>query len=364
MPVFEEKILNLANPYALKQLEAFLTPLGFSFDPRAVDYTMVLHDSKSEIAGTGSYQGQVLKYVVVAPAYRATNAFSVIVTHLIQLLAKEHSQIFAFTRPGTAGSFEHLGFKEVATAEPLYTLLEFGYRSIRNYQDYLLSRKADQAEPPVSAIVVNCNPFSNGHRYLIETAASQSSVVYLFVVEEDRSVFPFGDRWKLIEEGTRHLANIVMIKGGPYVVSGATFPRYFLQKEEPDLITRNQAELDVRIFAQHIVPVLGITRRYVGTEPYSSTTRAYNAAMKNLLAACGVEVIEIERKALGTDAEGMPDFISATKIRKAIAENDLDSVLELLPHCTLAYLQSPSSKAVREKLRAQAGTNQAPRRAE
>ena len=82
-------------------------------------------------------------------------------------------------------------------------------------------------------------------------------------------MFPFKDRWKLIEEGTRHLKNVVMLKGGHYVVSGATFPRYFLQNEEPDLVTRNQAELDVMIFAQHIVPVLGITRRYVGTEPYS-----------------------------------------------------------------------------------------------
>jgi [citrate (pro-3S)-lyase] ligase len=337
----------------MKQLSAFLTPLGFNFDPQTVEYTMVLLDAKGKIAGTGSYQGPVLKYVVVAPGHRATNAFSVIVTHLIQILAKKYQQIFAFTRPGNTESFEHLGFKKVATAEPLYALLEFGYRSIRDYQDYLLSQKAEQATPPISAIVVNCNPFSNGHRFLIETAASQSAVVYLFVVEEDRSVFPFNDRWKLIEEGTRHLANVVMLKGGPYVVSGATFPRYFLQKEEPDLVTRNQAELDVRIFAQHIVPVLGITRRYVGTEPYSPTTRAYNAAMKKLLTACGVEVIEVERKSLGVNAEGNPDFISATKIRQAISEDNLDSVLEFLPPCTLAYLRSPASKAVRENLRAQ-----------
>ena len=174
MALFEEKTLNLRNPYALKQLDAFLTPLGFAFDPRAVDYTMVLCDAQGEIAGTGSYQGQVLKYMVVAPAHRATNAFSVIVTHLINILMKKHRQIFAFTRPGNAQSFVNMGFKEVATAEPLYTLLEFGYRSILDYREYLLSRKAADAAPPISAIVVNCNPFSNGHKYLIETAASQS----------------------------------------------------------------------------------------------------------------------------------------------------------------------------------------------
>ena len=328
----------------MKQLDAFLTPAWIQLRPARVDYTMMLCDEHGEIAGTGSYQGQVLKYMVVAPAHRATNAFSVIVTHLINILMKKHQQIFAFTRPGNAQSFVHMGFKEVATAEPLYTLLEFGYRSIRDYREYLLSRKATEAIPPISAIVVNCNPFSNGHKYLIETAASQSGVVYLFVVEEDRSVFPFKDRWKLIEEGTRHLENVVMLKGGHYVVSGATFPRYFLQNEEPDLVTRNQAELDVMIFAKHIVPVLGITRRYVGTEPYSPTTGAYNAAMKKILVTQGVEVIEVERKARGLDDEGCPDYISASKIRKAIREGHLDSVRGFLPPCTLAYLQSGASK--------------------
>ena len=351
MALFQEKSLNLRNQYALKQLHAFLTPLGFMFDPRMVDYTMTLCDSDGKIAGTGSYQGQVLKYMVVAPAYRTTNAFSVIVTHLINLLMKKHKQIFAFTRPGNAQSFVHMGFTEVATAEPLYTLLEFGYLSIRDYRDYLLSRKVANAAPPTAAIVVNCNPFSNGHRYLIETAAKQSKVVYLFVVEEDRSVFPFRDRWKLIEEGTRHLKNVLMLRGGHYVVSGATFPRYFLQSEEPDLVTRNQAELDVTIFAQHIVPVLGITRRYVGTEPYSPTTGAYNAAMKTILTSCGVEVIEIERKAEGMDFDGNPNYISATKIRKAIRDGNLNSVMDFLPPCTLAYLQSGLSKSVRAKLK-------------
>jgi [citrate (pro-3S)-lyase] ligase len=351
MAIFQEKTLNLRNPYALKQLDAFLTLLGFSFDPRAVDYTMILCDAQGTIAGTGSYQGQVLKYVAVAPAHRATNAFSVIVTHLIRLLMKRHKQIFAFTRPGNTKSFERQGFKEVATAEPLYTLMEFGYRSIEDYRAYLQSRKAIQVAPPIAAIVVNCNPFTNGHKYLIETAASQSTVVYLFVVEEDRSVFPFKDRWKLVEEGTRHLANVVMLKSGPYMVSSATFPRYFLQNEELDLVTRNQAELDVMIFAQHIVPVLGITRRYVGTEPYSPTTQAYNAAMKKILGRCAVEVVEIERRLQGADSEGKPNYISATKIREAIRENNLTPILDFLPPCTLAYLQSTASKAVRAKLK-------------
>ncbi len=143
-----------------------------------------------------------------------------------------------------------------------------------------------------------------------------------------------------------------MVQGGHYVISGATSPRYFLQNEGQDLITRNQAELEVSIFAKHIVPVLGITRRYVGTEPYSPATLTYNAAMKRILKSCDVEVIEVERKADGTDAEGDPNHISATKIRKAIREGSLDSVRTFLPPSTLAYLQSGLSRAVRAKLKA------------
>lgn len=348
--IYHEEALNPNNPYAVKKLERFLSNLGFQYAPADVDYTMVLYDAQGLIAGTGSYQGQVLKYVVVAPEHRGGNAAPVIVTHLITILMKQHQQIFAFTRPESSKLFEGLGFREVATAEPLYTLLEFGYRSIRDYQSYLRSRKASQVTTDIAAIVVNCNPFSNGHQYLIETAASQSDLVYLFVVEEDRSVFPFADRWRLVNEGTQHLPNVIPIKGGPYVVSGATFPSYFLQQESIDQVIENQTTLDVTIFAKHIVPVLGITKRYVGTEPYSPTTSAYNAAMKRILPACGVQVIEIERTADGVDAEGQPNYISATKIRKAIAAGTLDAVQPFLPACTRAYLGSDASRAVRAKL--------------
>lgn len=349
--MYQEHVLNRRNPYALQQLDLFLRASGFPYDPKDVDYTMLLYDMQGNIVGTGSYQGQVLKYVFVAAEHRGENAAAVIVTHLIHILMKQHQQVFAFTRPENRTVFEGLGFKEIATAEPLYTLLEFGYRSICDYQDYLRSRKIAHTSTNIGAIVVNCNPFSNGHKYLIETAAAQSEIIYLFVVEEDRSVFPFQDRWRLVNAGTQHLPNVVTLKGGPYVVSGATFPSYFLQSESVDQVIKNQTELDVTLFARHIVPVLGITRRYVGTEPYSPTTAAYNAAMKTILPRYGVEIVEIERKAEGIDSSGQPNYISATKIRAAIKEDNLTAVLNFLPSCTREYLLSKESEPARAKLR-------------
>ena len=138
--MYREEVLNLRNPYAVNNLEGFLESLGFRYAPSEVDYTMVLYDAQERIVGTGSYQGQVLKYVVVAPEHRGTNAFSVIVTHLLNILMKHAQQVFAFTRPGNISVFKGLGFTEVATAKPLYALLEFGYRSIRDYQDYLRTK--------------------------------------------------------------------------------------------------------------------------------------------------------------------------------------------------------------------------------
>ncbi|PID57066.1 [citrate (pro-3S)-lyase] ligase [candidate division KSB3 bacterium] len=353
--LYHEETLNPQNPYAVKKLTRFLSSLGFQYSASDVDYTMILYDAQGFIAGTGSYQGQILKYVVVEPEHRGKNAASLIVTHLIKILMTRYQQMFAFTRPENAAVFEGLGFQEVATAEPLYTLLEFGYRSIRDYQTYLRRHKAHQATSNIASIVMNCNPFSNGHKFLIETAASENDIVYVFVVEEDRSVFPFADRWHLVNEGIRHLPNVISVKGGQYVVSGATFPSYFLQKESVDQIVEYQTRLDVTIFAKHIVPVLGINKRYVGTEPYSPTTQAYNTAMKRILPSYGVQVIEVERKAEGTDTENKPNYISATKIRRAIQHDRLSTILHFLPETTRKYLLSDASQSVRAALTARSG---------
>ena len=48
----------------------------------------------------------------------------------------------------------------------------------------------------IGAAVMNCNPFTNGHRYLVETAASQCELLHLFVLSEDRSAFPAQVRYE------------------------------------------------------------------------------------------------------------------------------------------------------------------------
>lgn len=348
---FRQEVLDLSNPFDVKLVASFLKPLGFEFNPAEVEYTVILYSLNGDIIGTGSHKGRILKYVAVAPKYRDSTAFALIVTQLTEKILAVYKNVYVFTRPANAVYFKGLGFKEIATAKPLFCALEFGFETITNYQGYLRSIKKETETDKVAAIVVNCNPFTKGHRFLIEKAASENELVYLFVVEEDQSVFPFVIRWELIRKGISHLNNVVMVKGGDYIVSGSIFPAYFLKNELISDIMKKQAELDVSIFANYVVPVLGIKKRYVGTEFNCKTTAAYNVAMKKILPAHGVELIEIERITISEDLEDSFKCISASRVREAIKDDKLLSMLDCLPDSTREFLLSEDSSVIREKIK-------------
>ena len=352
---FRQETLDLENPFDVKLVKDFLLNLGFDFNPEEVECTMIVYNLRGDIVGTGSHMGRILKYIVVAPGFRDTTAFALIVTYMTEKLLKSYKHTFVFTRPENSLPFTGLGFTEIAKAEPLYVLLEFGFESIFTYQEYLKSLIVPVKSDKVAALVVNCNPFTNGHKFLIEKASADNEVVYLFVVEEDLSAFPFWMRWELIRKGISHLNNVVMVKGGMYIVSGSIFPSYFLKNEQVNDVMQKQAELDVRIFADYIVPVLGIKKRYVGTEYACNTTQAYNSAMKSILPASGVEVIEVLRKAIGMGSDNEPDYISASKVREAIKTDTLDRIVEFLPDSTRDFLYSDASLAIREKIKSGKG---------
>jgi [citrate (pro-3S)-lyase] ligase len=347
---FRQETIDLGNPFDVKLVKDFLSRLGFDFDPAEIESTLIVYNLKGELVGTGSHQGRILKYIAVAPQFRDTTAFALIVTFLTEKLLKIYKHTFVFTRPENSVRFRGLGYNEIATAAPLFTVLEFGFESIYTYQDYLKTLAVSDKNSSIASIVVNCNPFTNGHKYLIEKAASENATVYVFVVEEEKSAFPFRVRWKLIEKGIQHLGNVIMVRGGMYVVSGAIFPSYFLKCEEISDIMQKQAELDVTVFAKYIVPVLHIKKRYVGTEAYCKTTEAYNLAMKTILPGYGVEVIETERKSVGVDFHGNPNYISASKVRQAIKEDKLNEVIDFLPESTRLYLMSDESASVKTKI--------------
>ena len=348
---FRQETLDLDNPFDVKLVKDFLFGLGFEFEPSEVECTMIVYNLKGELVGTGSHLGRILKYVAVAPKFRDTTAFALIVTYMTEKLLKIYKHTFVFTRPENSIRFCGLGYSLIATAEPLFAVLEFGFESITNYQDYLKTLIVPVKTPKVAAIVVNCNPFTNGHKFLIEKAANENELVYLFVVEEDLSAFPFSIRWDLIRKGIAHLNNVVMVRGGMYIVSGTIFPAYFLKNETVSDVMQKQAELDVQIFANYVIPILGIKKRYIGTENFCKTTAAYNMAMKTILPSFGVEVVEVTRKANGLGLDNSPDYISASKVRDAIKSDKLNAIIDFLPDSTREFLFSDASLKIRLKIK-------------
>ncbi len=345
---YREEVMDLGNPYDVKLLRDFLTPLGFDFNEKEVDYSIIIFNLNNEILGVGSSLKNVLKYIAVAPKYRETSVFALLSTHLLGRLIEKYDKIFAFTKPRNVVIFEGMGFRKIAVAEPLFSVLEYGLSGIKDFVEELKGYKQEGVSlQTLAGLVMNCNPITRGHLYLIEKAARESDWVYLFVVQENLSVFPFEVRWELIKKATVHIENLTIIPGGDYIVSGKTFPSYFLKGTDRSKIIDNQAELDVIIFRDYIVPALGINRRYVGEEIHCQTTAAYNRAMKRLLVPAGVKVIEVERKKDESDHA----YISASGIREAIRQGTLEEVKNYLPQTTFDYLCSDESKEIREKIK-------------
>ncbi len=344
---FRMEVLDIENPFDVKMVYDFLKGLGFEYNTGDINYTLILYNLNDEIIGTGSLNRETLKYVAVAEKFRESTAFSLIVTSLANKALEKYKRCFVFTKPQTAKLFKGLGFSELATAEPLFTVLEFGYKTIKDYQEYLKTKKVQTQTNDIAAIVVNCNPFTKGHKYLIEKASKENEVVYLFVVKENLSVFPYEIRKELIKKGTAHLKNVLILSTGPYIVSGAIFPDYFIKNESSNLISEKQAEIDIKIFADYIAPVLNIKKRYVGTENYCPITAAYNDAMKKILPQAGIQVVEIPRITSGDDK----NYISASKIRKAIKEDKLHEYLDFLPEVTQEFLLSQEAKPIIEKIK-------------
>ena len=324
----------------VKEAERLIQKCGLSVNYN-VDYTVGLFYD-DELIATGSLCGDMLQMVAVAPDHQGEDLASVVVTHLIKhAMETGKNNLCLFTKPEKVNMFVPLGFNIVAIAKPYAALLEWGRPGIQEYvRD--IKAKAKDFDGGSSAIVMNCNPFTLGHLYLIETAASKSSRVFILAVQEDISAFPFDVRYKLICDGTSHLPNVTVIPGGRYVVSSLTFPSYFTKDTE---LANAHSAIDVEIFLKHVVPALGITRRYIGTEPFSPVTEIYNKTMKERLIPAGVEVVEIPR----IEKSGMA--ISASRVRSLLSQGNIEDVKELVPESTYNYLISESAAPVLDKLK-------------
>ena len=326
------------GPSERERARALVQAEGLAFDLDLDD--LVGAYQGGELVAVGARRAGVLKMLAVAPAHQGGSLLGEIVTELVRLgSAAGHDAFFVFTRPAHAPSFEALGFTLLAT-QGRAALLEWGDGLGR----WLAASRPLVRDGANGAVVVNCNPFTLGHRHLVEEAARRADTLYVFVVREDRSAFPFDVRLRLVREGTSDLANVRVLDTSRYAVSALTFPAYFLR--QADDVAAIQMELDLRLFARRIAPFFQVRRRFFGTEPFCATTRAYNAAMLRLLPPLGVEPVQLER------LRGSGEAISASRVRAALRKGELEGLEALVPPATLRFLRSPEAGAIRARLAA------------
>lgn len=356
----EIQTLNPTTPRQRQRIEAFLKRNGLRFDD--MHYYAAITDDDGEMIAGGGLKGNVIKCVAVDDAHKGEAIANTLISHLIAHANEEgHSNVMLFTKPKNRQLFESLSFRLLAEA-PEAVLMETGIGGINNTVEALKKIKEEgevckennqeckkeektnlnittpqhlnpstpqplTATTPLRGVVVmNCNPFTLGHRYLIEQAAKQVERLFVMVVREDCSLFAYAERKAMVEQGVAHLENVTVIDGSEYAISQATFPTYFLKRLDDAADT--QMLLDLDLFRRHIAPALGATVRFVGTEPTDRLTRRYNQLMHEVLA----DVRETAR----LEKEG--NAVSASRVRKAMEQGDMNVIRQLVPPTTLPYI--------------------------
>lgn len=222
----------------------------------------------------------------------------------------------------------------------IYNVFRKNYKDLNvlyDYESYIKELEYKQKgildkNKQIGCIIMNCNPFTYGHRYLVEYAAAKVDYVYLFVLEEDKSYFTFDDRYGMVKEGISDLKNVILVRSGKMIISSLTFPAYFTKQEVTYGKREPSVDLDLKIFAQYIVPIFNIQFRFVGEEPTDFVTAIYNDRMKKILPEFGIQVIEIPRKCIDENV------ISASRVREYYKENNFTELSKLVPSTTMKYL--------------------------
>lgn len=330
-------VTELIGPYDFERARSLLEGSGLAFE-RNFD-TLVGVFAGRELVAVAARQQNILKMFAIADAHQGGACLGELATELIRSgFQAGYDSFFIFTRPQSSASFQALGFAPLVQ-HPQAVLLEYGGGLAR----YLARHQALVRPGGNGAVVVNANPFTRGHRYLIEQAAAQVDHLYVLVVREDRSVFPFEVRLRLVEEGVRDLANVTVLDSSYYAVSAVTFPGYFLQDDEN--LAQLQMEIDLLLFGRHLAPFFHISRRFIGTEPYCRTTRNYSQTMLELLPRYGVETLQIERSRAGEQV------VSAYRVREALKREAYEELRALVPPSTCDYLLSEAAAPIRAQLR-------------
>lgn len=336
--------INCSDVAGQKQVERLLAAEGIRKDCH-LDYTCGIFDEDGSLLATGSSYGNTMRCLAVSSRRRGTGLMNQIVTHLTsKLFERGDSHIFLYTKCETADFFKSLGFYEIVQIPGELSFMENKRNGFERWIGKMSVKTSVSGRDDIrsGAVVLNANPFTLGHQFLVEKAAKENDILHLFIVSEDCSLIPFSIRKRLVMEGTACLKNIRYHDSGSYMISRATFPGYF-QKDE-NAVLEGQARLDVEIFSR-IAKALGIRNRYVGEEPRSVVTGIYNQIMTEQLPKHGIECVVVPRRKTGGE------IISASEARKMIKDGSWDGLKTLVPEPTWEFFMSPEASPVIDKIR-------------
>lgn len=313
-----------------KKVEKFLKRFDIDYE-KDVEYTIIAVDG-DKIVGTGSSSGRVLKCFAIDENYQGMGITNAIITRLLNHQYEVgNKHLFIFTKPKNIKIFSDFGFSLVEETEDV-ALLDNKIEKLH----CILKNISDNRES--GAIVINANPMTKGHLYLIETARKFTDLLHIFMVEEDGSTFPYEFRYKIVKEEVDKFDDVILHPGNDYIISKNTFPTYFYKDEKT--ILKAYSELDTKIFGRYFAKALNIKKRFVGTEDLDIVTKNYNDTMKKILPNYGVELVEIDR--LKSDEE----VISASKVRKLLKEGNFEEAYKYLPAATIKALKSDEGQRI------------------
>lgn len=348
-PEFE--VIQSGQGNTREEIACFLEKNGLGIDDDIAQFVIARYQRK--LIACAGIAGNTLKCIAIDTEWRGTS-LSLTLLHEAELQAAQNGEhhLFLFTCPGNVKSFRGCGFYPLVTIVNRAALMENTPIGIHRYCSQLRSHHLVQGNK-IGSIVMNANPFTLGHQYLIEHAARECDWLHVFVVQEDVSAFSFKERLAMVRDGSRHLHNVTVHPGSAYIISRGTFPGYFLKDKQ--VIDKVYAAIDLTLFRNYIAPALNIRHRFIGTEPFCQLTADYNRAMHRWLEeetgiAASIRVHEIARK---TDGNNIP--VSASAVRRLISERNFSAASHMVPETTRVYLNSgvPHSSCLAERLPAE-----------
>lgn len=281
-------------------------------------------EENERIIGTVSVSGYIIKDLAVSKDSQGENIASQLISHVINYFASNLIYTYqVFTKTEYKNLFLSLNFHLLVETDRL-VMLEGGVHNIDNALDDIRRQLNVRFAPinensDIGCVVINGNPLTIGHEYLVSRVTKKHSMVIVFIVEEDKSLFTFKERLGMAYLTFHKYDNVLVIPSSKYIVSSLTFPTYFLKSDE---VNEEMAMIDGLIFRDYFMKKLFIKKRYFGSE-INCKMSSYNEILKSIL---GNKMEIISRLEINKE------IVSASTVRLLLKKNKVEEALKFIPN--------------------------------